>query len=376
MNKEGISEYQGVALVSMQIWGGIFTAGAAAGANKWIILIIATILSVPLLITFARIMSNFPGKNLYDILEIVLGKGFGKVIVLLYTLFFFHLGAIILRSFIEFTRVTTLPETPIIITAIIFVLACAYVVRQGIKTFGRWAGVFFIGITFVAVFIGVFVIIYNPNELSFFYIFNNDINLNAFQIFSFITYPIAQVISFMPIFNSLKNKDSQYTVFVKGVLFALSVALLDIIAIEFLMVSDESEKMFFPTFLALRRIRVGSFIQRIETIVAAQLSIYSIVEFSVCLFAVCKGAAKICDFKDYKSTAVSVSLLSVGVALILYESTLEMVQWDTEIWPYYSFPFLILMPIVILILGEIKIRKNKLSLLKNEKGREEESLGK
>ncbi|QGU95631.1 endospore germination permease [Clostridium bovifaecis] len=376
MDKDGITEYQGIALISMYIWGAIFITSAGAGRDAWLIVIIAAVASIPLLLTYGRIMRNFQGKDLYDIIEIVFGRVIGKIVIVVYTMFFLHLGSIIMRNFMEFSRVATLTNTPNVITGIVFGILSSYMVKAGVESFGRWAGIFFIGVTFVSIALGIFAIVQSTNKVGVLPIFYNGYKPVIVSTYSFIAFPIAEVMVFMTIFNSIKGEDYKYNIFVKGVLFALAVALIDIVGVNLLLLREENQDMFFPTFLAVRRMRIGDAVQRIETFISAELAILSFVEFCACVFATCKGVARIFNFEEYKYTTVSISILMVSIALILYESTLEMVEWNSEIWPHYSFPFQILMPITILIAGELKIRKGKLKNIDNKKEREQESLNK
>lgn len=359
MNDKGISQYEGIALIALHIWGAVFITNVLASNDMWFIIIISFVISIPLLIAYSRIMTNFKGEDLYTILEIVFGNGIGRIVTILYTLFFFSLGAIVLRNFIEYIRLTSLNRTPMIITGIVFEIIISYMVKQGTESFGKCAAVFIIGLTVVAVFLGFFLILNGSEQASILLDFYKGFKSTIISVYSFISFPIGEVIVFMTIFNSLKSDVSIYKVFVGGMLFSIVIILINTIGINLMLMGKDHHDMFFPTFIAVRRIKVGEIIQRVETLISIKLVIESFVEISACLFASCKGISKIFNIKDYRSISTATSLLMAAVSIILYENTLYMAEWNAEIWPYYSFPFQILIPIIILLISELKVRKKE-----------------
>jgi spore germination protein KB len=49
----------------------------------------------------------------------------------------------------------------------------------------------------------------------------------------------------------------------------------------------------------------------------------------------------------------------LNLSIILYKNIVEMVDWAREIWPYYSLPFQVIIPLIIWIVAEVKIKKSK-----------------
>ena len=49
----------------------------------------------------------------------------------------------------------------------------------------------------------------------------------------------------------------------------------------------------------------------------------------------------------------------VNLAYLVYDSIMEMFEWAQEIWPYYAFPFQVVLPLIILIAVEVKARLQK-----------------
>ena len=83
------------------------------------------------------------------------------------------------------------------------------------------------------------------------------------------------------------------------------------------------------------------------------------IKVCICFFAVCNGISKVFEFDDYKFIATPVALLMLSFSIFIYKSTMEMHHsWTTNIWPYFSFPFEVIIPLVIFIVAEIKSRNS------------------
>lgn len=95
--------------------------------------------ALPFLFICVRLLSAFPGKNLFDILELLLGKTLGKLVTLLYTIYALQLGSFILRIFSMFVHSVALPETPDFVTYIMMGALAAWILRAGLEVMARTA---------------------------------------------------------------------------------------------------------------------------------------------------------------------------------------------------------------------------------------------
>lgn len=104
MNKEAISNKQGITLVIIFILGSTLVLGTAGEAKKdmWIAIIVGIFLSFPILLIYAKLLSMFPEKDIFDISILVLGNFFGRIVNILFIWFAIHLGALVLYNFGEF----------------------------------------------------------------------------------------------------------------------------------------------------------------------------------------------------------------------------------------------------------------------------------
>ena len=109
--------------------------------------------------------------------------------------------------------------------------------------------------------------------------------------------------------------------------------------------------------MAVSLIRLG-FLQRLEMTVIIVFLACVFIKVSICIFAVCNGISKVFGFDDHKFIATPVALLMLSFSFFVYKSTMEAAFFTLNIWAYYSFPFEVIIPLVIFIVAEIRSRSS------------------
>ena len=153
MQKEQITDKEGICLLIIFVFGSTLIIGIGGDSKNdaWIAGIVSVIMVMPMLFVFSRILSLFHGKDLFDILNLTLGKVIGKIVAILYIWYSFHLGALVLRNFGEFINIVAMPETPMLVTLLCLGLLCVLAVRLGIEVLARTSAYFLPLIFFIVV---------------------------------------------------------------------------------------------------------------------------------------------------------------------------------------------------------------------------------
>lgn len=327
--------------------------GGKAKNDSWMAVLLAAAACIPFAAMYARILGRYPGKDIYDILEEVFGKYAGKLFHLPFIWFSFHLGALVLRNFGEFLITVGLPETPKIIPSIIFALLCAAGVKKGPETIGRTGGYFIIFTSSLIILLSLFLIekIKFENLLP---ILNNGLKPFLQGTLMAFTFPFGETVVFLTFFDSLKSTKAIKKVYLKAL--AISSIFLALAAAINIMVlgTETSEAVYFPTYNAVSRVNIGNFLQRLEIGVTVIFILAGFIKICICLYAAAKGVTKLFGFKDYKCFVTPVALLMVILSNLLFDSIMEMFEWAEEIYPYYAFPFQVVLPFIIFIAAEIK----------------------
>lgn len=132
METKSMSRNQAIVAITLFTFGSSVVMGinSNVGQDIWIAILLASVLTVPLFLMYARILDNFPNKNLFEISEILFGKVFGKIVTVLLVWYSLYLAALVLRNYSEFTQVGTMLETPQVPILILFVITTAYLAKK------------------------------------------------------------------------------------------------------------------------------------------------------------------------------------------------------------------------------------------------------
>lgn len=357
MNKEIITNKQGISIIVLFIIGSavVISPGGGAKQDVWLAILLALLMILPMIFIYARLLSTFPGKDLFDILQEVFGKVPGKIISVVFVWYAFHLGALVIRNFSEFIQMVSFPETPQLVVIAFLGVVCIWIVKAGIEVLGRWTG--FI-LPFLLVVFGS-VILLSLTEAEF----NNirPVLYNGFtpvvkSAFPVSAFPFAEVVVFMMAFCSIKDKFNTYKVYIAGVVIGGSILLLTSVRNVLVLGVGTASILYFPSLSAVSLINIGNFLQRIEIVVSVTFLLAGIVKIGVCLYAASNGIAKIFNFDSFRLITAPVGFLMMNLSYFIYRSTMEMYEWASKIYHYYAIPFQIILPLIIFIVAEIKTR--------------------
>ena len=360
MRKEVISNRQGISLMSMFIMGStmIMGVGFEAKQDVWLSILVAVILAIPVMAVYARILSLFPDKDLYEILCTVFGGIIGRIIALFFIWYAFHLGTMVMRNFQEFIKVVAFPETPEFIPIIMMGILCIWVAKEGIEVLGRWSQMVFI---ILAVII-IIVVLLCMKDADFNnlrpVLYNGVIPVfnGAFSAFSF---PFAETVLFMAVLNFSRDGNNPFKVYYLAL--AWSSLLISLVTLRNVLVmgTDFIERVYFPSYAAVSLLNIRDFLQRIDVTVSVVLLFAGFVKISVCLLAACKGVDCLFKIGDYRQIVVPVGLLMMTVSCFIYQNIMEMQEWAFKIYKYYAFPFQVILPVIIWTAAEIKVKRQQ-----------------
>jgi spore germination protein KB len=115
---------------------------------------------------------------------------------------------------------------------------------------------------------------------------------------------------------------------------------------------------YFPSYIAARIIDVGDVLTRIEGTISMNFIISGLTKISLCLLVAAKGIAHLLGVSNYRRILIPVSVLALAISVTLYTSAMEMFAF-INVYPYYAMPFQVFIPILVWLLAEIKIKRQK-----------------
>lgn len=349
-----ISSYQFTVLLIGFILGStvIIVPGSQAGQAAWLAYILGWLGGFFLFFLYLTLYQRHPGKTLVEINQILLGKWVGNLLSIAYIWYFIHLGSLVLRNFGEYVVTVSLPETPLWFMIILSVLAVAYSVKSGLEVTSRTAELI---VPFTFIFnLGVSMILIPYMEFKNLLPFlPNGITPVLRASLSVITFPFGETIVFLMIFPYVNKGKNIKKSFITG--FILAGALLLVAIFRDIMVLGETgiERKIFPPHLATKRIPGLN----LDPIIGVVFYITGGTKVCVCYLAAVMGIAQLTNSKDHRVFVYPIGVLIVGLSIWFYPNIAEMLRWAIEVWPFYSIPFQIIIPVMLLIISFLKGNK-------------------
>lgn len=302
--------------------------------------IIPIILSLILLIKY--------NKDMYSIIFSCFNKYISIIISIFFIIYAIILEAIHLKFFALFTKSNILTKTPIIVTIIIFLLLIFLTLKEGIITLGK-ISTFLLPINLLIVFFCLlFPIkmfnINNINEILNFSIYNE---INRDILFNSLL-PYSDIFLFSFIVNKInKNKNIKKT-YIIGISVSYIIILLTYLTDVLLLGFPLVLKTQFPNFITVGVSSIGSYISRMEIIVAFNFFITTLIKISIYAYVALLGIKKIFNLRSTKRIGIFYSIFVFFVISILPQTTSKIiVVYDNFRWFLFFVSFIL--PIIILI---------------------------
>ncbi len=358
MIKERLSDKEAICILITFIMGTTLILGIGGDAKNdaWISGMLSLIMYLPMLLIYSRLLSLYQDKDLFDILIIVFGKVFGRIVAVIYIWYAFHLGALVLRNFGEFINTVAMPETPLLVPIICLQIVCITGVCLGLEVVGRIT-TYFLPLLF---FIILLVQLLGIPQLHFNYlkpVLGNGIVPVIKGAFSTFAFPFAETVLFLGLFSSLETKKSPKKIYLLGTLISAFV-IINISIRNITVLGNMRDSFYFPSYEAVSRINIGDFIQRIEVTVSMVFIFGAFIKTAVCLMVTCKGIGKVLNLKDYRSIAIQTGLIMAYFAYSIYDNIMDMKYWAFKVYEYYAFPMQVIIPVILWVLAEIKSKKS------------------
>ncbi|CAM4371136.1 GerAB/ArcD/ProY family transporter [Paenibacillus tarimensis] len=350
---ERISILQQFVLIFLFQVGSAIVVGAGAADAKqdlWIAEIVACAIGLILVVIYVYILRLKPGYDLYDILSLVFGRWPGRLLAVLYILYFFYISARVLRDFTELLIIDVLPETPLEIVTLLFILTVIYMVYMGIEVLGRMSE------TFVPYFI-TFVLL-----ITLFLIFGQDISVeNLLPVLGdgwepvlkvvfpeLVTFPYGETVVLMIIMAHTTHP--RYMPLTALLATVLSGSVLSYHA--FLMIAvlggDMVARSTFPLLSVVREVSIANFIERLDALVVFIMMVGIFVKVSLFFYGGLKGLEFLTRI-PFRHFVLPCGLMVGFLSIIIAANFAEHIEEGVQIVPlFFHVPFQIIIPVLLL----------------------------
>jgi len=334
----------------------LLNPASSAMQDAWLAFLFGWVLGFLLIGIYLLIYLLNPSHTLIGILKTNFGSFFGSIIGILYTWYFLHLTALVLRDFGEFSGLVMLPNTPMLFIIACFGILCVYALKKGIEVFARTSELLtpLIPIAFLVITFGIVGIMDFSNIQP---VLINGIKPIIKSGFGVLTFPFGETIAFLMLLPLAKKKNTIMKTVFLSTFFTGSLLLMIVLRDIFALNPSHIQRSSFPAELASKLFPNIN----IYPLIYVNLLIGVGIKVNVCLYAAISATAELFGISDYKALISPVTAFAVVLSIMLFDNAMEMFEFSNKIYPYYVIPFQIIIPLFLLVISIIKriIKKNK-----------------
>ncbi|WP_040413322.1 endospore germination permease [Desulfosporosinus sp. OT] len=320
--------------------------------DVWQVMLITFVVDALLAIVYFILGMRYPQQTMFEYSETVLGPWLGKIIGLLFVLFFGYMLLVTLKIVSEFVFTVLLTETPELFINFILLLVSFYAVNAGLEVIARLSEIVAPLILIPLLIILTFSL--NRVELENLRpIFQHSI----WQLLKYSLLPISMygVCIVMGIFMAYHNKPKES---LKAKWIAIgSVTVLSIMTLISLITifgTSYSSQQIYPVFRLAQIIKVGNFFERIETLVIIFQIAGAFVGLVIFYYSSVLGLAQIFKIQRYQTLTPYFGVIMLILSKFVFNNIAERHQFTETIFPYLALFIEVFLIIMLLIVSLIR----------------------
>ncbi|MGO4497379.1 endospore germination permease [Paenibacillus sp. 2RAB27] len=299
---------------------------------------------------YVTLGNRYPNHSLMAYSELILGKWLGKVISILFYLFFLIIASLVLRNVGDFITTIIMPETPIQVIHFVFLLIIMLGAVLGLEVIARAGEIF---LPWVLLFIGVLIGFLIPQikieRLP--PIFEASTKAIIHGSLSVLSIPYLEMVVFLMVYptihtNLKKGKGFIQAGFMGGVVI-FTITILCIVVLGW----DFTSRHTFPSYTLAKKIHLGGFIQRIEVLVAIIWFVTIYFKLVICFYSSLVGLQQIFNLRTYRPFVVPSALMLFTLAFLVYPNIIYFRDFASNIWPPFALTIGLFLPLGLLIVS-------------------------
>ncbi|MBQ2917248.1 MAG: GerAB/ArcD/ProY family transporter [Clostridia bacterium] len=328
------------------------------GSSAWINVIVISTVSILFCLLIIKLFKPFPTHDIVDVSEYLGNKILKTIVGILYISFFIFISSVILRYLTNSLKLIYFEKSPLTFLLILFLIPVVFAVRLGIKPISR-VNLMFIPIVLISMLIILFstvgdfvpqrifpILGFGANE-TFLIGLNNIFTFSAFAYLYFLIPLLKKPDDFKKVAIS--------SIIVSAIYIFLSVICL-IMMFPFISFTDEMLSIYLLT----RLIEFGKFFQRVDAIFVLIWILSAFSFLAITIEFANRTLKKLINLKTHKEIAYSMCAIIFSLALSLANfSTIKLMQ--SEILRYFVIVLVFVISLIILILANLKLKKEKLT---------------
>ncbi|MGG3451018.1 GerAB/ArcD/ProY family transporter [Domibacillus aminovorans] len=323
-----------------------------AKQDGWLSAILAAVMGIFLVTLYSFLGKRFPSMNIVDISEKVLSLWVGKIIGVLFVFFALIDSSITIWELGDFMTTKIMPDTPINAILILFLSIIIFGIHVGVEPLARTAEIIF---PWVILLFLILVLSVSPKinleniqpvlEDGVKPVLRGSLPLIGFYLESVL------LLMVLPYVNQTKRITKSFVIgMITGSSFLFIIILLSILVLGSYLTSNS----IYPSYALARKISIGSFLQRIEVILAFIWFFTVYFKVTICFYAATAGLAQVFKIKDHKVLMFPLALIVYALALITAPSTTYVNQFLLSIWWTFTLSYGLFLPLLLITVAKLR----------------------
>lgn len=306
-----------------------------AAQDSWLSVFLMVMFGTAVGLIIVRLARRFPEQTIIQYAGLVAGRIPGKIIGLIYILYFlFFINTLVIRFFGELLVNIFMPETPLVIFLAGIVFAAAYAVRCGLEVLARANEI----LHPVALSIALLLVVLLFPEMefkNFTPVLENGI-MPVFKGTYLALVYFGEVIALGMLLPYLNQRRQMEGIIFKGFLLIVLFQLLSVLT-SIAVFGAMMARIEVPAILGARLISIGGLIERVEPLVLLMWIMAAFVKVSVFYYCGVLATAQWLHLKEYKPLVLPTGVLLTVLSIIVWENESELTQFMFRAAPYNIF---------------------------------------
>lgn len=238
--------------------------------ESWIAVLVGSIVLIPIILLYKKLIIKFPKQNLFEIFDIVFGKVIGKIISSFFLFYFVMITLLNISDMAGFTKLTLMNRTPDIIIVGLSVFISAIAIKHGIKAISRYTVVFLSFSMFVLI-VTTLLLMNQFDFTNFLPIFAQEPIRYVQGLHSYLTIPTGEFVMFLMFTKNVKIKKKDWNKYLFGGFF-LGILLLFTVKIrDIALLGNVYHILALPQLISLKLVNLGDALSRMEVLFSVVL---------------------------------------------------------------------------------------------------------
>ncbi len=294
------------------------------GRDSWMFVLIGMAIYCIVMLLYASICKNAPGKNLFELFHSSFASCIAKLFSIIYILYGFLITYATTLYYTDFIAVNILQRTPRQVILGFICIACVIIACSGRSAMGWWASFFVVPVVFFCLFDIIFSLgnINIDNLMPMLY----DKNIIVPGIMSSLVFPLGEIIILFSVFGGVNEKRSYYKMWIIPWICA-NILISTVYARNVSVLGEPLNNVLaFATYFVQSVASISIELQRVEVIISVIIWFANIVCGGVAMVFTAHGIKQLITKVSGNAIVISVGVTAFVTAMLVPNSADDIIK--------------------------------------------------